>query len=151
MSTARHPQTAGLTERVNEAMRILLRCYTIESRFHWISQLHMVEFYHNCSLNEATKHSPFKVSYGFQPKTLVDRLVPLTCALPLVADRLTKSASVRDVVRDLLTLSKQRMATRSSRRAPIFAVGDFVFIFSKSLHIHSQKCKCLRDQCLGPF
>ncbi len=28
MSTARHPQTHGLTERVNETMQILLRCYT---------------------------------------------------------------------------------------------------------------------------
>jgi hypothetical protein len=31
MSTARHPQTDGLTERVNETMQILLRCYTTES------------------------------------------------------------------------------------------------------------------------
>jgi hypothetical protein len=28
MSTARHPQIGGLTQRVNETMQILLRCYT---------------------------------------------------------------------------------------------------------------------------
>jgi hypothetical protein len=33
MSTARHLQTDGLTERVNETMQILLRCYTTESGF----------------------------------------------------------------------------------------------------------------------
>ena len=43
------------------------------------------------------------------------------------------------------------MAARLSRLAPTFFVGDFVFLFSKGLHIHSQKCKHLRDQCLGPF
>jgi transposase InsO family protein len=32
-STARHPQTDGLIERVNETMQIVLRCYTIESGF----------------------------------------------------------------------------------------------------------------------
>ena len=32
-----------------------------------------------------------------------------------------------------------------------FVVGDFVFLSSKGLHIHSQKCKHLRDQRLGPF
>ena len=32
-----------------------------------------------------------------------------------------------------------------------FVVGDFVFLSSKVLHIHSQKCKHLRDQRLGPF
>jgi hypothetical protein len=63
----------------------------------------------------------------------------------LVADRLTEMASVRDVVCELLTLTKQRTAARSSRPAPIFAVGDFAFPSSKDLHIHPQKCKHLRD------
>jgi len=31
MSTARHPQNDGLTERVNETMQILLRCYRVSS------------------------------------------------------------------------------------------------------------------------
>jgi hypothetical protein len=33
MSTARHPQTVGLTERVIETMHILLRCYAAKYRF----------------------------------------------------------------------------------------------------------------------
>jgi len=85
----------------------------------------MVEFYHNCSINEASKHSPFEVSYGFQPTTHVDRLLPLTGAPAHVVDRLAELTSVRDVVRELLTLSKQRMTARSSKPAPTFVVGDF--------------------------
>jgi hypothetical protein len=111
----------------------------------------MIEFYYNCSINESSKHSPFEVSYGFQPATPADRLLPLTGAPPSGASRLTDLASTRDVVRELLTLSTERMAARSSRPAPIFVVCDFVFLSSKGLHIHSQKCKHLRDQCLGPF
>jgi transposase InsO family protein len=65
MSTVRHPQTDGLIERVNETMQILLRCYITESRFDWVSPLPMVEFHYNCSINEASKHSPFYVSNGF--------------------------------------------------------------------------------------
>jgi len=57
----------------------------------------MVEFYYNCYINEASKHAPFEVGYGFQPSTLVDRLLPLASAPALVADRLTQLASVRDV------------------------------------------------------
>ena len=111
----------------------------------------MIEFYYNCSTNESSKHSPFENSYGFRPATPADRLLPLTGAPAPVADRLTELASVRDVVRDLLTLSKQRMAARSSRPTPVFHVGDYVFLSSKGLHIHSQKCKHLRDQRLGPY
>ena len=33
MSTARQPQTDGLTKLVNETMKFLLRCHTLESRF----------------------------------------------------------------------------------------------------------------------
>jgi len=68
-STASHPQTDGLIERVNETLKILLRCYTTESGFDWVSHLSMVEFYYNCYVNEASKHFPFEVSYGFQPAT----------------------------------------------------------------------------------
>jgi hypothetical protein len=118
-STARHPQTDGLTARVNETMQILLRRYTTESGFDWVSHLPVVEFYYNCTINESSKHSPFEVTYGFQPSTRADRLLSLTGAPALVADRLTKLANVREVVHELLTLSKQRMPGRSSRPTPI--------------------------------
>jgi hypothetical protein len=127
MSTARHPQTDGLTERADETMQILLRCNTTENGLDWVFHLPMVEFYYNCSINESSKHSPFEVTYGFQPATHADRLLPLIGAPPLVADRLTEMANVREVVRELLMLSKQRMGARSSRSAPTFVLGDFVF------------------------
>jgi len=57
MSTARHPQTDGLNERVNKKMQILLRCYTTESGFDWVSHFAMVELYYNCPINEVSKHS----------------------------------------------------------------------------------------------
>jgi hypothetical protein len=132
-------------------MQIVLRCYTIKSVFDWVSHLPMVEFYYDCIINESSKHSPFEVTDGVQPSSSVDMLLPLTGAPDLVADRLTGLANAREVVRELLTLSKQRMVARSSRPAPTFVVGDFVFLSSKGLHIHSQKGKNLRDQRLGPY
>jgi hypothetical protein len=63
--------------------------------------------------------------------------LPLIVAHALDAERLAELASVRDVVREFLTISKQRMSDRSSKQAPSFVVGDFVFLSSKELHIHS--------------
>ena len=152
MSTARHPQTDGLTERFNETMQILMRCYTLESGFAWISHLPMIELYYNCSINEASNHSPFEVSYyGFQLATPTHTLLPVSSAPAHVSDRLAELANFR-VVRELLTLSKQCMDTCSSSLAPTFVVSDLFFLSSKWIHIHSQiKCKHLRDQRLGPF
>jgi len=97
-------------------MQISLHCYTTESRYDWVSRLPMFEFYDNCSINEASEHSPIEVSYGFWPTTHAYKLLPLTGAPAHAGDRLTELASDRDVVRELLTLSKQRMVARSSRQ-----------------------------------
>ncbi len=96
-------------------MQTLLRCYCTESGCDWTSHLSMVELYYKCSTNEATSHSPFEVMYGFEPSTLVDRLLPLTIAIVEVADRLTTIADIRDFVYEFIKLSKERMAARSTR------------------------------------
>ncbi len=85
-------------------MQILLRYYTTKSGFDWVSQLPMIKLYYNCSINEGSTHSPFEVSYGFQPTTLADRLLSLIGAPAHVADRLTEFTSVRGVGCELLTL-----------------------------------------------
>jgi hypothetical protein len=56
-------------------------------------------------------------------------LLTLSGAHAHVDERLTELASVRDVVRELLILSKQRMAARSSKPAPTFVKGDIVLSF----------------------
>ena len=43
------------------------------------------------------------------------------------------------------------MAARSTKTAPLFQSGDYVYLPTKSLHIRSQKCKHLCDQRLGPL
>jgi hypothetical protein len=146
ISTARHPRTNGLTERVNQNMQTLLRCYCAESGFVWTSHLSMVEFYYNCSINEATSHSPFEVKYGFQPSTPADRLLPLAGATAEAANRLTMMRDIRDIVHQLIKLSKERMAARTTRTAPLFHPDDFVYLSTEGLNIRSQKCKHLRDQ-----
>ena len=112
MSTARHPRTGGLTERVNQTMQTLLRCYCAESGFDWTSHLSMVEFYYNCSIDEATSHSPFEIMYGFQPSTPAEIHLPLVGATAEAAGRLTTIRDIRDVVHQLIKLSKERMAAR---------------------------------------
>jgi len=105
----------------------------------------MVELYYNCSINEASTHSTFKVMYGYKPSTPADRLLHLNDATTYVVDRLTLIADIRDVVNQILKLSKERIAVRSTRIAPSFQPGDLVYLSTKGVHIRSQKCKHLRD------
>ena len=90
--------------------------------------------------------------YGYQPSTPTDRLLPMVGATGDAVDRLTLIADIRDVVNQLLKLSKKMMAARSTRTAPVFQPGDLVYLSTKGLHIRSLKCKSLiRDQKLGPY
>jgi len=77
VSTIRHPRTDGLTERVNQTVQTLLRCYCTESDFDWRSHLSMIKLYYISSINEASTHSPFEVMYGYQPSTSADRPLPM--------------------------------------------------------------------------
>ena len=141
MSTARHPRTDGLTERVNRTMQALLRCYCTESDFDWTSHLSMVEFRYNFYINEATSHSPFEFMYGCQPSTPANRLLPLTGATAEAADRLTMITHIRDIVHQLIKLSKERMTDISTRTAPTMFQPDdyYVYLSTKGLYIRSQK------------
>ena len=100
MSTARRPQTNGLTEKINETMQSLLRCYCVEAGCYWASRLDVIEFQYNSSLSESAHHTPFEVYYDFQPAARVDRLLPLTGADKTDADRLQQIADTRAVVKE---------------------------------------------------
>jgi len=75
--------------------------------------------------------------------TYADRLLPLTSATEEAADRLIMITNIRDVVCQLIKLSKERMAAT--------APEAHVYLSTKGVHIRSQKCKHLRDQRLGPL
>ena len=99
----------------------------------------MVEFYYNCSINEALTHSPFEVMYEYKQSTTAYRPSPLTSATTDATNRLTSIANIQDVVNQILELCKDRMAARFTKDAPSFQPGDLVYLLTKTLHIRSQK------------
>ncbi|KAL5512841.1 hypothetical protein ACEPAH_3239 [Sanghuangporus vaninii] len=68
LSTAYHPQTNGQTERVNQEMEQLLRCYSSLQQDDWDEHLPMAEFAYNSRTHSSTGKTPFEVIYGFQPE-----------------------------------------------------------------------------------
>ena len=87
--------------------------------------------------------------YGYQPSTPADRLLALTSATTDATDMLTLIVDIRDVVYQLLKLSKERIIARSTRAALFFQPGDLVYLSTKDLHIRKQKYKYLRDKQIG--
>ena len=152
MSTARRPQTDGLTERVNETMQSLLRCVCAEAGYDWASHLDMIEFSYNSFVGDAGKHSPFETYYGYQPPAPVDLMLPLDGIPASAADRLQNIRDTQMVVKELLQLSKEKQAAKGSASVvPVFEAGDYVKVSTKGLRIKSQSCKKLMDRYIGPY
>ena len=84
--------------------------------------------------------------YVYQPSTPADRLLPLPSAIANADDRLTSTADIRDVVNQLLKLSEGKIPARLTKIGPSFRPEDLVYLSTKGLHIHSQKCKHVREQ-----
>ena len=80
MPTAHRPQTDGLSERFNESMQHLLRCYVCETDDQWVDALPMIEFCFDNAVNESLRISPFEANYAFKPLTPLD--VALILRLP---------------------------------------------------------------------
>ena len=69
MSTAFHPQTDGATERANRSIAQILRTVVSNDQQDWSDKCPMVEFAINSSINATTGYAPFKLNYGYMPRS----------------------------------------------------------------------------------
>ena len=54
----------------------MLRCYCSENPGNWDDAMPMLEFHYNNSVNASTRHSPFMVNYGYNPRFGISRQLP---------------------------------------------------------------------------
>jgi hypothetical protein len=65
MSSSRHPEKDGLTERVNSTFQQLLHCFCCYDGYDWTTLLPQVEFAYNASRALGIEHTPFEANFGF--------------------------------------------------------------------------------------
>jgi len=68
-STAFHPQTDGQTERMNRVLQEMLRNYVSPLHDDWDEYLDLAEFAYNNAYHESIKTTPFRLTYGFDPRS----------------------------------------------------------------------------------
>lgn len=114
LSTARHPQTDGQTERVNQCLKTFLRCHTQACPRQWIKWLSLAEFWFNTSTHSSLGKSPFAVLYGMEPRPL--GLVALDTCQPMdVRAWLEERQLMLEVVKQHLHQAQQRMKYQDNK------------------------------------
>ena len=151
LSTARHPQTDGLTERNNRTLKEMLTSFCNAAGDDWDTHLYACEFAYNNSIHPSTGFTPFYLERGQHPRT------PLRAALDemgvptpgdLTADELHETIQV---ARGHLETARERMKSQVDphRRLIELNEGDQAYISSKFLS--SPRHHKFAEQFYGPY
>jgi hypothetical protein len=155
VSSNRHPETDGLTERVNTAFQQRLRCFCCYDGSNWIDTLPQVKFAYNASRALGIEHIPFDANFGFSHEEPHDLLLSMRPSNPVSQDaskRLGLLHEVHTLRRSVLHLHKDKMQARSeSSTASHFVRGDKVPVVTTNLFLRGQTNMKLKDRQLGPF
>jgi hypothetical protein len=86
MSSNRHPETDGLTQRVNNTFQQLLRCSCCYDGSNLTNVLPQVEFAYNASRALGFEHTPFEANFGFSHEKAHDILFSMRPEIPILQD-----------------------------------------------------------------
>ncbi|UYV76601.1 hypothetical protein LAZ67_14001425, partial [Cordylochernes scorpioides] len=133
-TTAYHPQTNGLTERLNKPLANMIAMYVSVEQKDWDVILPYVTFAYNTAKQNTTGFTPFKLIHGREAETTVDTLFPNPHE-DLQEDYSQKIASQVEETRQLARLEtlkaqeKDKARYDSKHEAMDYNVGDLVWIF----------------------
>jgi hypothetical protein len=128
-SSAYHPQTNGLTKRVNQILEDMLRACALKDSKSWDKCLLYVEFSYNNSYQKSLKMSPFEILYRRKCRTPLfwNELGENQVFGPEILQEAEKQVQV---IRENLKLvqSRQKSYAEHRRRKLSFQVDDFVYL-----------------------
>ena len=155
MSTAYHPQTDGLTERVNRILEDMIRCYCDEFLDDWDDLLVPLELAYNDSYQSSTRFTPFYMNYGRHPRTPQSMIVG-TAAEPETSAGayLQRLADAHRAAKYFMKVAQIRQSTNANRhREPAqYKEGDDVLLsVFKIRHVDGENFKKLQPRWCGPF
>ena len=153
-STAYHPQTQGVVERMNAVVGQLLRCTIHENKGgNWEILLPTVELTINSLPNSSTGYSPFYLNYGYHPTVPIELLKgDEETKLEAVDSFVSRVQNVWNHAKKNLMQSVRMQAKyyNEKHREVEYNVGDLVLLSSKNLSFKGVPTK-LKKKFVGPF
>ena len=154
LSTAFHPQTDGQMERVNQELEQYLRMFINHRQEQWPDWLGTAEFAYNNKIHSSTKVSPFKASYGQDPRIgfEIRRKGKYEGAEKFVM----KMKEIQEEAKAVLGKAQEEMKKYADRkRAEVdeYKVKDLVMLSTKDLkyQMAGRRTEKLMERFVGPY
>jgi hypothetical protein len=106
MSSARHPETDGQTERVNQCLEDFLRCFVSSCQTQWAHWVPLAEFWYNTTIHSMLGKTPFEVLYGHTLKHFGVDVVD-SCQIPDLHQWLKDRATMQQLLHQHLERQQQ--------------------------------------------
>lgn len=148
-ATSYHPQTNGLTERLNRTITDMLSKYVAADHQDWDVHLPFVTFAYNSSRHDTAGYSPFYLLYGREPALPFDTLLP--SVTEYAGEAIARADHARQLARSRLQASQehQRQLYDSHHRNVHFSPGSLVLLWSPTRRVGlSEK---LLSRYTGPY
>jgi hypothetical protein len=158
VSTAYHPQTDGLTERMNRMLHEYLRAYISTSHNDWDVRLPMAQFAHNNSHCKSIGTTPNYLLMGYHPKTpLMVDVDPALHDDPHLTKKERARALVSAMERDMAAAKKSLQQAADRMKAQYDKHHQPLLLRNKQLVLLSTKnlripgCSKYLPRFVGPF
>jgi hypothetical protein len=153
LSTAFHPQTDGLSERMNQTLEQYLRRFIDEEQVLWPKLLPSAEFACNNAANATLNKSPFEILMGYSPDFHIrSEDESHSGEVPAALCRIQKLQQLRE---NLLKIWQDAVDTQAkyynSRHEFLeFKPKDLVMLSTKNIKL-KQSARKLSPRFIGPF
>ncbi|UYV68116.1 hypothetical protein LAZ67_5003095 [Cordylochernes scorpioides] len=134
-TTAYHPQTNGLTERLNKTLTDMISMYVDVDQKNWDNILPYVTFAYNTARQETTGYSPFFLVHSREVETPLDSILPYQpagTAEDYVGHLVTNAEDARMLacLNILQAQSKDKERYDKKHKEVTYKEGDLVWVFT---------------------
>ena len=106
-----HPQTNGLTERMNRTINNMLAKFVDVNQLNWDEMLPSLVWSYNTSKHSATAYSPFELNHGYAAT------LPLDAKLTDEAEKQPASKWVETLKKQIKFLQQQNLAQQQAKQS----------------------------------
>ena len=145
LSTAFHPETDGATERMNQVILAYLRSFISYAQLEWPKLLPTAQLAINNRDSSITGLSPFYLQHGYHIDP-IQQISPDTISKSSPSKRADKFIkrlkAAEDYAAAAMAAAQQQMeeqANKSRNPAPLFKIGDKVWLNLKNIHTPQPK------------